>query len=68
MVMGGGTVARSCPYHMDRFPHASENSYPHLSRISHAITALEGLFPSAPRRGRPPKSKTAAPAPRLNSP
>jgi hypothetical protein len=34
-----------------------------FSRISHAIAALEGLFSSAPRRGRPPKSKTAAPAP-----
>ena len=34
-----------------------------FSRINHAIAALEGLFSSAPRRGRPPKSKTAAPAP-----
>ncbi len=25
--MSGGTVARSCPHRMDRFPHASENSY-----------------------------------------
>src|ERR1022692_5219084 len=25
--MSGGTVARSCPHGMDRFPHASENSY-----------------------------------------
>ena len=33
-----------------------------FSRISHAIAALEGLFSSAPRRGRPPKSKTAAPS------
>jgi len=34
-----------------------------FSRINHAIAALEGLFSSAPRRGRPPKSKTAALAP-----
>jgi hypothetical protein len=33
-----------------------------FSRISHAIAALEGLFSSAPRRGRPPRSKTAAPS------
>ena len=35
-----------------------------FSRINHAIAALEGLFSSEPRRGRPPKSKkTAALAP-----
>jgi hypothetical protein len=34
-----------------------------FSRINHAIAALEGLFSSAPRRGRPPKSKALAPAP-----
>src|ERR1017187_7497276 len=35
--MSGGTVARSCPHRMDRFPHASENSYGLLreSRCQH---------------------------------
>lgn len=33
------------------------------TRLDRAIAALEGLSEPARRRGRPPKSKTAAPAP-----
>jgi hypothetical protein len=33
------------------------------ARLDQAISALEGLNPSRPRRGRPPKSQSKQPAP-----
>lgn len=39
-----------------------------FSRINHAITVLEGLYSSPPRRGRPPKSKISAPTPSKKRP
>src|ERR1035437_3543553 len=43
--MSGGTVARSCPHRMDRFPHASENSYGLLrqSRCQHPRRRLQAF-------------------------